>query len=105
MGIRQTESDFEYQVAMEFTSSTNNVEAGVNLFQKDNNYLSYTIVRRDDSYSLQLMAALHKKSLEILAQTPMANYQGEIRLRVKATGQSYYFGYSLDQGQSWMPFV
>jgi alpha-N-arabinofuranosidase len=35
----------------------------------------------------------------------MANYQGEIRLRVKATGQSYYFGYSLDQGQSWMPFV
>ena len=105
MGIRQTESDFEYQVAMEFTSSTNNVEAGVNLFQKDNNYLSYTIVRRDDSYSLQLMAALPKKSLEVLAQTPMANYQGEIRLRVKATGQSYYFGYSLDQGQSWMPFV
>ena len=33
------------------------VGAGVSLFQKDNNYLIFTVVRRDDAHVLRLVLA------------------------------------------------
>jgi alpha-N-arabinofuranosidase len=47
MGFRQTESDFEFLAKMQFEPSTNTSEAGISLFQKDNNYINLTIIKEN----------------------------------------------------------
>ncbi len=54
MGFRQTESDFEYQAKMNFKPKSNNSEAGISLFQKDNNYFSFTVLKENKKNVLTL---------------------------------------------------
>ena len=95
MGIRQTESDFEYRVAMEFNPSKSNVEAGINLFQKDDNYLSYTVARAKDNYELRLISVSANKPRDVLKRIELKGYNGNINLRLTAKEHDYQFSYSL----------
>ena len=66
MGFKQTESDFEYSSKMIFKPKSNRAEAGICLFQKDNNYFTLTILRDKNTNYLQLKLAEPKNQPEIL---------------------------------------
>jgi|GEM_PF-78759 len=98
MGIRQTESDFEYEVKMEFASKAKGIEAGISLFQKDDNYFTFTLENKDNSTSLILRLANPDKPVKILKEMGLRNYAGTIRFKATAKGSKYRFAYSLDDG-------
>ncbi len=93
MGFRQTESDFEYQAKMKFKPKSNNSEAGINLFQKDNNYFSVTI-NKDNLIQLKLVDP--EKGLQILKEKVLSDYKGEITFKVTSKNNKYSFYYALD---------
>ena len=100
LGIRQKESDFEYSVKMAYAPQQEGVEAGLSLFQKDDNYLNFTLMKRNGQALLTLALAEPKQPLRTLAQRPLPDYEGEIVLRATSKAGSYRFAYSLDEGRS-----
>jgi len=105
MGIRQIESDFDYHVKMLFSPGQENVEAGVNLFQKDNQYISFTVARQDGHDFLKLTVAQANTIPKILTQKKLNGYDGEIVFKVISRGGRYEFEYSLDQGNRYTKFA
>lgn len=96
MGFKQTESDFEYSSKMIFKPKSNRAEAGISLFQKDNNYFTLTILREKNTNYLQLKLARPKNQPEILVKEKLPDYRGEIIFKVKSADESYRFYYSLN---------
>lgn len=111
VGVRQTESDFDYSAKVSFAPATDGAEAGLNLFQKDNNFLSFTLMRRDGSMFLQSTLSVSEqdakitKSVEVLASRPLPDYDSSIVLRVVSTGDRYRLKYSVDGGARFEDFV
>ena len=111
MGIRQTESDFDFRAKMQFAPAAEGNEAGLNLFQKDNNYLSFTILRREGRPVLRSVLSVPEqdakitREVRILEQRPVPDYAGEIVLRVLSKGDRYTLSYSLDGEATYEPFV
>jgi len=104
MGFRQRESNFTYSVKMNFKSRKPNEEAGINLFQKDDNYIGFTVLRQKNNYALSLSIlnpgnkkAIHKKEV-------IEGYKGEILLRVRSMNSAYHYEYSLDGGKTYQLF-
>ena len=100
LGVRQRESDFQYSAKMAFAPEQDNVEAGVSLFQKDDNYLNFTIVRSGGENVLQLTLAERGQAPAVLARRALDDYAGEIIFRVQSRNHQYRYEYSLDQGAS-----
>ena len=105
MGVRQQESDFEYSARMAFSPTQDNVEAGVSLFQKDNNYLNFTVVRRDDADVLRLVLAESGTEPSTVEERLLDEYGGEIVFRVVSRDSRYVYEYSLDRGNSFALFA
>ena len=105
MGVRQIESDFDYRARMLFSPRQENVEAGINLFQKDDKYLSFAIVRQNGADILRLILAEPEKEPKILKRMTLENYAGEIDFKVVSGNSQYEFAYSLDQGKTYVPFA
>ena len=105
MGFRQKESDFEYRAKMAFDPRSAGAEAGLSLFQKDDNYLNYTLADGDGAARLRLVLAQRGKEPALLGQQDLGNYGGEIVFRVESSGGRYEFEYSLDSGDSFSPFA
>lgn len=96
MGFRQTESDFEYRAKMTFNPKSNLSEAGISLFQKDNNYFTFTILKGNKKSFLQLkLAELGMKS-KIIEQKELSEYNKELTFKVKSENHQYFFYYSLN---------
>ena len=53
IGFRQRESDFEYQVKMEFAPKDDKVESGIIHYQKEWNYLSNTVYKENKRFYLE----------------------------------------------------
>mmetsp|Transcript_167647 Transcript_167647/g.533088 ORF Transcript_167647/g.533088 Transcript_167647/m.533088 type:complete len:350 (-) Transcript_167647:250-1299(-) len=104
MGVRQRESDFEFEARMEFTlpSDCCHVEAGISLFQKDDNYLNCTVRRdaADNSWTLFLKLAEPEKQVRCVRDVKLRGYAGHLRFAVRADATGYCFRYSLDDGKS-----
>ena len=100
MGVRQQESDFEYSARMAFSPQQENVEAGVSLFQKDSNYLNFTVVRRGDANVLRLVLAEDGSEPRTVEERELADYDGEIVFRVVSKDSRYVYEYSLDRGDT-----
>ena len=105
MGVRQRESDFQYSVRMEFEPERENVEAGVSLFQKDDNFLNFTVTRSGGQNVLQLTLAERDQAPATIERQPLADYQGEIVLRVVSRDRKYRYEYSLDRGENFTVFA
>ena len=105
MGVRQQESDFEYSARMAFAPGQDNVEAGVSLFQKDNNYLNFTVVRRGDANVLRLVLAEAGVQPRTVEERVLGEYDGEIVFRVVSKDSRYRYEYSLDRGNSFAEFA
>lgn len=111
MGFRQRESDFEYRVKMTYQAQQEGVQAGINLFQKDNNYLTLTLAKLNGEMVLQSHLAVPEqdpkklKSITLLKQQALINYQGSIEFKVIAKSNKYQLLYSLDQGKHFELFT
>ena len=105
MGFRQKESDFEFSVKMVFTSKTDFEEAGVSIFQQDDNFITYTVAKGKGVYNLKLsikprdMAEIHEETI------PIPSYKGEIVFKLLSNHETYQYWYSLDGGQSFQLFT
>ena len=99
LGIRQIKTDFEFSVKMLYNPSTPEVQAGVSLFQKDDNYLTFTIEKNSkQNIILKLISKERKKKPIVVQKTFLKSYNGSITLKVNSKNNSYNFYYSLDNG-------
>ena len=95
MGIRQTESDFDYRVSMDFSPKNDGVEAGINLFQKDDNYIAYTVRRVDGAHELRLVIARRGEAPAEVVSSALPGYEGQIKLGVTSRDGRYRFSYTI----------
>ncbi len=96
MGFRQRESDFKYQAKMRFDPKTNNSEAGISLFQKDNNYFTCTILKEGNQNFIQLKLLNPDEAPEILIKRPIEDFRGDITFKLFSKNKTYSFYYSLN---------
>ena len=92
LGFKQTESNFEYSTQMFFEPLNNGSEAGVSIFQKDDNYINFTLIRNDDKIVLQSYAVKNTEIEEFLSE-PIKEYNGQIEFRIVANEDSYKLYY------------
>ncbi|KAA3621565.1 MAG: glycoside hydrolase family 43 protein, partial [Bacteroidetes bacterium] len=104
MGFRQKESDFEYTASMKFSPADNGSEAGISLFQKDNNYIHFTVIKKDGKSHLQLTLAIPGAAPQIVKSKEISGYNHKIMFEVNSQNQIYQFSYSLDNGKKLIPF-
>jgi len=101
LGIRQIETDFEFSVKMLYNPSIPEVQAGVSLFQKDDNYLTFTIEKNGEQYIiLKLISKERKMEPVVVQQTFLKSYNDSIIFKVFSKNKSYKYYYSLDNGTS-----
>ncbi|MGH1362862.1 MAG: glycoside hydrolase family 43 protein [Calditrichia bacterium] len=105
MGIRQKETDFEYVAKMEFDVNQENVEAGISLFQKDDNYFTFLIGKKNGQTKLSLMLAEPSAEPIVLKQQALSSYSEKITFKVQASQDRYTFSYSTDDGRSYKKFA
>ncbi len=105
LGIRQQESDFQYSAKMAFAPRRENVEAGISLFQKDDNHLNFTVLRRAGANRLRLVLAAPGQQPRTVEERVLEAYDGEILLRVVSKAHRYRYEYSLDGGDSFLLFA
>ncbi|WP_281616024.1 glycoside hydrolase family 43 protein [Flammeovirga sp. SubArs3] len=102
MGIRQKETKFEYSAKMNFKPKKQGVEAGLSIFQKDDNYINFTIVKKDGVSMIQLAVAEKKQAPKVIKTTALDSYEGDVILKIDARGNEYQYLYSLDQGVTYL---
>jgi alpha-N-arabinofuranosidase len=106
LGIRQIETDFEFSVKMIYKPSIPEVQAGVSLFQKDDNYLTFTIERdKEQNTLLKLVSKEQKKVPLVIQQTFLKSHNDSIIFKVSSKNKSYKYYYSLDNGTSFYFFA
>lgn len=105
LGIRQRESDFEYSAKMLYRPRREGVEAGLNLFQKDDHHLSFTLSKRNSRQMLTLTLAEPGQPPKTVERQALRDYAGEIVLRVASQAGRYRFAYSLDDGERFQAFA
>ena len=94
LGFKQTESDFEYLTQMYFQPKSSDSEAGISFFQKDDNYINFTIIKKGDKHHLQAYVVKKGKILESITDE-LKHYKGHIKLKVIADKDVYKLYYSL----------
>jgi xylan 1,4-beta-xylosidase len=101
LGFRQTETDFEYQVAMHFMPRQLGAQAGINLFQKDDNYLAVTIVLEESNFFIQTELQSPNHSLQRVAREALTQFDGEIHFRIISRNGEYTVQYALKANDNW----
>ncbi|WKK66001.1 glycoside hydrolase family 43 protein [Lutimonas zeaxanthinifaciens] len=96
MGFRQTESDFEYQVKMQFDPAKEGSEAGALIIQKDNNYISFTLIKKNNKIHLQLKLVSTETGTSILKETALDKKFEHITFKITSSDHQYYYAYSLN---------
>lgn len=105
LGIRQKESDFDYEVSMDFDPRQELEEAGISHFQKDDNYINYTLIRENGATVLQLAVKEREQEPQIVAKTTLNDYRGSIQLKLVSRHNQYQYLYSLDGGLTFIELI
>ena len=105
VGFRQKESDFEFEVKMNFLPNKDKVESGVIHYQKEWNYLTNTVIKKRKKYYLEQKLKEKGKEVVTLKKTILKGYNGNIILKVKSKKDRYDFFYSLNDGSSFDYFT
>jgi alpha-N-arabinofuranosidase len=104
MGFRQTESDFIYEVKMQFDPKAEGSEAGISLFQKDDNYFTFTVKKERETYSLVLRLAEPNTKIATIKDVELPDYAQGIGFKVVSKDKTYTFYYTLDHS-TFRPFA
>ena len=105
MGIRQKESDFEFSTQMNFAPRNNGEEAGISIFQQDNNYINFTISKLKNNLKLKITVKEREKEVSILKESSIFNFKGDITFKLVSAGEKYQYYYSLDKGKNFSLFA
>ena len=93
MGFKQKETDFEYFINMNFNPEKDKAEAGVSIFQKDDNYINFTVFKNEEKIFIKMYAFQNDKIISISEQE-IADYKGKIKLKISSEEGEYKFLYS-----------
>ena len=93
MGFKQNQTHFEYFTSMTFNPENNKSEAGISIFQKDDNYLNFTVFQKDESFFIK-MYAYKKGQLISKNEKLLENYKGKIKLKILFDEDKYKLFYS-----------
>ncbi len=93
LGFKQTESSFEYLTQMHFEPNTNGSEAGISFFQKDDNYINFTLIKDDGKQYLQAYVV---KNGELIStkKEHLEQFKGQIKFKVIADKEAYKLYFS-----------
>jgi len=105
IGVRQKETEFDYQTKMYFLPKKDSSEGGISIFQKDDNYINYVVEKIANAYYLKLMLKIPNENTSILKKEKLLIYNGEILLRVVSKNHQYRYEYSLNNGISFVSFT
>ena len=106
IGFRQRESDFEYQVKMEFAPKDDKVESGIIHYQKERNYLSNTVYKENKRFYLeQRLKEKDKINEKTIKRILLKNYKNNILFKVVSKNAKYTFYYSLNDGENFKYFT
>ena len=101
IGFRQRESDFEYQVKMEFDPKDDKVESGIIHYQKESNYLSNTVYKESKRFYLeQRLKEKDEVNEKTIKRILLKDYKNNILFKVASKNDKYTFYYSLDNGEN-----
>ena len=100
LGIKQSETAFQFNARTEFEASRSGIEAGISLFQKDDHYLNATIKQSGDHYALSVTLA-NRGAPEILVSQALPSYSGELEWRIDSAGGTYSISYRLHADSEW----
>ena len=106
IGFRQRESDFEYQVKMEFAPKDDKVESGIIHYQKEWNYLSNTVYKENKRFYLeQRLKEKNKINEKTIKRILLKDYKNNILFKVVSKNDKYTFYYSLNNGEDFKYFT
>ena len=106
IGFRQRESDFEYQVKMEFAPKDDKVESGIIHYQKEWNYLSNTVYKENKRFYLeQRLKEKNKINEKTIKRILLKDYKNNILFKVVSKNDKYTFFYSLNNGENFKYFT
>ncbi len=105
IGIRQKESDFEYRAKMIFAPEKDHEEAGISIFQKDDNYINFTVEKKQGQEIVKVLVKERDKDIQVIKQEGLPGYQGNIIFKLVSKNNQYQYLYSLDGGQSFVQFT
>jgi len=88
LGFKQTESSFEYLTQMYFEPNTNGSEAGISFFQKDDNYINFTLIKDNGKHYLQAYV-VKKGELISTKKEHLKQFKGQIKFKVIADREAY----------------
>ena len=93
MGFKQNQTNFEYFTSMNFNPENNKSEAGISIFQKDDNYLNFTVVKKDGNFFIKVSAYNNNKLIRKDEQL-IPDYKGKIKLKISSEDGEYKLFYS-----------
>ena len=93
MGFKQNQTNFEYFTSMNFNPENNKSEAGISIFQKDDNYLNFTVVKKDGNFFIKVNAYNNNKLIRKDEQL-IPDYKGKIKLKISSEEGEYKLFYS-----------
>ena len=96
LGFKQSESSFEYIVQMNFDPISNGSEAGMSIFQKDDNYINFTLIKKEDNMLLQAYAIKDAKLITKVSEQ-LKEYNGTLKLKIISNQENYKLYYSVDE--------
>ena len=95
MGIRQKTSDFTFLAKMKFVPNIDGIDAGISLFQKDDNYITFTVEYFKGDYYLKLILKEKGLSPAIVQRTPIKSYNGSITFKLISENNSFNIYYAI----------
>jgi len=98
VGFRQKESDFEYEVKMDFNPLKNRTEAGIVHYQKEYQYITSTVSKIKNKFYLEINVVEKNKKPRMIKKINLKNYTDGILFKVISKNNIYDYFYSLDNG-------
>ena len=105
LGIRQTETRFSYETRMLFSPRADGSEAGMALFQKDDNYIAFTLTYQQGKHVLRLVLAEPGAVPKVEKEAAIGDYTGEIYLKSAVRDGQYAFDWALHENGEYSEFA
>ncbi len=93
LGFKQTESSFEYLTQMHFEPNTDGSEAGISFFQKDDNYINFTLIKDNGKHYLQAYVVKNGELISTKKEL-LEQFKGQIKFKVIADKEAYKLYFS-----------
>jgi len=102
LGVKQSENNFELSVDLNISDT--NLETGLSLIQKDDNYINF-LLKQDDKKSFLKVEVKERNEQSWINEKEIFINTDKIILKIIADSSDYYFSYSIDNGITFKSFT